>query len=379
MSTQFQQLQGSRSERRMPSHAPQHRPSIARVGPQARRHGRIVTSGFEPHPMLRNAHLQTMLPELLREPEIDIRHERLELPDGDFVDLGWSGEGTGPIAILVHGIAGSFRSHYVRGMARTLTARGWRTVILQLRGSGAEPNRLARCYHHGDTEDFHALCQLLREREPSTPLCAIGWSLGANIVLKALGEARHRSVLAAGAAVSAPFRLEACALHLKRGAARIYQAMMLKHMKRILHAKHALANVPMPQGADLGRVLKATNFVDLCDAYTAPMTGFRGVVDYCAQMECGRYLHAIRTPALVLHALDDPFMEPSIVPTERELSPQVRLELSTHGGHVGFIGAGPYGQPQFWLEQRIPDFLDRTLGHVPVASAQPQERLATPA
>ena len=356
-------LQWTRPQRRVAGRPGPHPGGVTllHAGLRKRRHGRILASSFLPHPLLRNPHLQTMLGELLRTPEVAIRHERLELPDGDFVDLGWSGTqdpGT-PIAILVHGIAGSFRSHYVRGMARALVLRGWRTVILQLRGSGAEPNRLARAYHHGDTEDFTYLCRLLRAREPDTPLAAVGWSMGANIVLKALGEERHQSLLSAAAAVSAPFRLEACAQHLKSGAARIYQAMMLKHLKAILRAKHLLANVPLPPGVDLERVMRATDFMDLGDAYTAPMSGFRDAIDYCSNMECGRYLADVRRPALIVHALDDPFMVPSIIPQPTELSPQVRIELSSHGGHVGFIGAGEWGQPTYWLEQRIPDFLDR--------------------
>jgi predicted alpha/beta-fold hydrolase len=343
--------------------APRVRHDVARAGVRKRRHGRIAGSTFEPHPLLRNPHLQTMFGELLRTPEVEIRHERLELPDGDFVDLGWCGaqHSRAPIAILVHGIAGSFRSHYVRGMARALVERGWRAVILQLRGSGNEPNRMTRLYHHGDTDDFHYLCRLLREAEPQTPLAAIGWSLGANVVLKAAGEARQRSVLSAVAAASAPFRLEACAAHLRTGAARIYQLPMLKHMKRILHTKHVRNSVPLPDGVDIKRVLEAPDFLALADCYTAPMTGHRDATDYCASMECGRYLAQIRRPTLIVHGLDDPFMVPGIVPDATELAPSVRLEISPTGGHVGFVAAGEWGQPEFWLERRIPEFLDAAL------------------
>ena len=115
-------------------------------------------SSFRPHPLLRGAHLQTMASLLRPTPKLDLRCERLELPDGDFVDVGWSGDHnqTGPLAVLVHGLCGGFESKYARGTACQLVARGWRTVILQLRGAGPEPNRLEAF------QDRDVLCGVIR-------------------------------------------------------------------------------------------------------------------------------------------------------------------------------------------------------------------------
>jgi len=135
--------------------------------PPSTPYGRIVDATFRPHPLLRNTHLQTILPAVFRpKPRIDLRRERIELDDGDFVDLGWSGSGNGngPLVIMLHGLGGGFESTYALGLMQRLNARGWRSVMLQLRGAGPEPNRLARTYHHGDTEDFRYVCRLLRAR-----------------------------------------------------------------------------------------------------------------------------------------------------------------------------------------------------------------------
>ncbi|MBL6751573.1 MAG: hydrolase [Nevskia sp.] len=327
---------------------------------RAAAHGRVVPSGFRPHPALRQAHLQTLLPALLRPlPALPMRRERLELPDGDFVMLGWSGGTQGPLAVLIHGLTGGLDSKYLRGLARRLVALGWRTVALELRGAGPQPNRLPRCYNQGDTGDFLHLCRLLRAREPGTPLFAVGWSLGGNVLLKALGEQGEAAPLDGAVAVSAPFELKPCAEHLRRGFARVYQSHLLKGLRQGIRRKHG--PVPAPPGVDLQAALRAPNFFAYDDAYTAPINGYRDAEDYYARASCRQYLGAIRRTTLILHAADDPFMVPDVVPQAHELAPQVTLELSPTGGHVGFVGAGRWGAPVWWLERRIPQFLDEAL------------------
>lgn len=324
----------------------------------ARSHGRIIESTFRPHPLLRHAHLQTLVPALLRPlPALAIRRERLELPDGDFVDLGWSGEHheDGPLAILVHGLTGGFESKYIRGLASRLIVQGWRTVMLQLRGGGEEPNRVARSYHQGDTADLRHLWHLLRQREPHTRLAVVGWSLGGNIVLKALGEEAEAAPVDIAAAASVPFRLHECADRLRTGFSRVYQGKLLRELKAMVLRKHALT--PLPASVNLQATLAAQDFYEFDNAFICPLNGFRDADDYYTRAACGSSLHAIRRPTLIVHALDDPFMDASIIPTASQMAPPVTLELTQQGGHVGFVAAGPAGQPHWWLERRLAEFL----------------------
>ncbi|HWU68349.1 MAG TPA: hydrolase [Stenotrophobium sp.] len=323
-------------------------------------HGQIIASSFRPHPLLRNPHAQTLFAALLRPtPALAIRRERLELDDGDFVDLGWSGDGNaeGPIAVLVHGLTGGFESKYLRGLAQRLVARGWRTVALQLRGGGPEPNRTTRLYNHGDTTDLRHLLHLLRQRERNTPLSVVGWSLGANVVLKALGEEGDALPVTAAVAVCAPLRLVPCAERLRHGFSRQYQDRLLRELYEILRRKHQVRQVPLAPGVDLEAALKARDFFELDDAFTAPNNGYRDALDYYTQCECGAFLGRIRRPTLIINADDDPFMDPAILPVAEELAPQVTLELAGHGGHVGFVAAGRFGQPEYWLEPHIEHYL----------------------
>lgn len=325
----------------------------------ARLHGRIVPSDFRPHPWFPNPHVQTLLPLLRPTPALTLDIERRELPDGDFVDLGWCGgsraplAGNRPLAILLHGMAGGFDSKYARGVARKLLKRGWRAVILQFRGAGPEPNRLPRCYHHGDTEDLRELVQLLRSREPRTPLYAVGWSLGGNVLLKYLGEEGAGTALSAAVAACAPFQIRPCAERLRSGFSRVYQFHLLSRLKRAVLRKHAHT----PLQIDLEQLARARDFFEFDEAVTAPLNGFGSAEDYYARSACGQYLHGIARPTLIVHAQDDPFMVPDIIPDANHLPPCVTLELCEQGGHVGFVAADEKLLPHFWLDHRIAEHL----------------------
>jgi predicted alpha/beta-fold hydrolase len=319
-------------------------------------HGRVVESAFRPHPLMRQPHLQTILGSLARpRPPLPMRHERLELADGDFVDLGFAGEGRGPIAVLIHGLSGGFESKYLRGTARQLLQRGFRCVVFQQRGAGPEPNRLPRTYHHGASHDLGEVLAELRRREPHTPLYAIGWSLGGNVLLKHLGEQGAQTPLTAAAAVSAPFLLHECALHLRAGFARVYQNTMLRELKAGLRRK--FYGKAQPPGFDLHAALRARDFIEYDEVHTAPLNGFKDALDYYTRCANRQFLRHVRRPTLILHARDDPFMTPAIIPDAAELAPEVTLELADAGGHVGFVAADARGRPYCWAEVRIADHL----------------------
>lgn len=325
-------------------------------------HGRIIRSEFRPHPWLRGPHAQTVVPTLLRPlPKLDLDIETLELPDGDFVRIGWAGIARPGqrVAVLIHGLTGGFQSKYLRGLALQLIAKGWRIAALELRGGGEKPNRLPRNYHHGDTADLRHLWTVLHERDAQARLAAVGWSLGANVLLKALGEAGASAPVEVAAAASAPFVLEACAHKLDSGFSRVYQRRLLRDLKELVGRKYPPLSAP--DGVDLLAMQRARNFIEFDDAYTAPLHGFRDARDYYARCESGQFLKTIARPTLVINAVDDPFLARSILPKAEALAPDVTLELTRRGGHVGFVAEGPRGGLSYWLEQRIANWLEATM------------------
>lgn len=317
-------------------------------------HGRILRSAFVPHPLMRNPHVQTILPALLRPVRfLPWRIEKLELPDGDFIELGWAGSGRtdAPVAVLLHGLGGSLESKYVCGLGRRLGAAGWSVCAVRQRGAGPQPNRLPRAYNHGDSEPIRFLWQTLRQRAPDCFIACVGWSLGGNVMLKALGEAGVHAPIDQAYALSVPFRLHECAEHLRHGFARVYQRRLLDACKDMVRRKHAAR--PLPSDVDLVMALDARDFFEFDGAFTAPTSGYRDAEDYYARAACGSFLTHIRRPTRILHALDDPFMRPEIVPAAAALSPWVDLELSERGGHVGFLCADAWGRPQCWSEAEV--------------------------
>jgi predicted alpha/beta-fold hydrolase len=308
----------------------------------------------------RGAHAQTLWPYLVRRrPRVALRRERVELADGDFVDLDWTvTDSRGPIVLILHGLEGSSNSKYALGMLRAVEARGWRGVVMHFRGCSGEPNRLARGYHSGETEDVAELIKLLVRREPDTSLAVVGYSLGGNVLLKWLGETGSKAPIRAAAAVSVPFLLAESAVRMNRGFSQVYQWELVQRLKRSIGAKQQRTSLPLAL-TDLSPI---KSFREFDEHVTAPLHGFAGADDYYERASSRQYLKHIAVPTLVLHSSDDPFMTPATIPQARELSPSVDLELYERGGHVGFVSGRWPWRARYWLEQRIPQYLATKLG-----------------
>lgn len=290
-------------------------------------------------------------------PYISLRRERLELTDGDFIDLHWTENRTGPIVIVLHGLEGCSKSPYARGLLTALQHNGLRGVVMHFRGCSGAPNRLARSYHSGDTGDLAYLVTTLRRREPTTPLAAVGYSLGGNVLLKWLGETGRAAEIAAAVAVSVPFLLAHASDRVNRGFSRLYQWKLLRSMRRSV--KRKLRHMPL--NIKTHKLPTLRSFRDFDDHVTAPLHGFRDAEHYYAVASSKQYLRNIAVDTLILHARDDPFMNEAVVPTQEDLSSTVELELCEHGGHVGFVyGTWPW-RARYWLEERIPEYLQAHL------------------
>jgi len=319
----------------------------------------ITKSAFKPAWWLANAHAQTVYSTLARNLKTPVDStERFELPDGDFIDLAWSVNGLpsdAPLVIFLHGLGGSVNSPYVAGLFQAFKQQGWRAVLMHFRGASHEPNRLLRAYHSGDTADVHCLLTTLAQREPKTKKAIVGVSMGGNVLLKWLGEQGAQSLVDAGVAVSVPFQLRAAADRMNRGFSRVYQTHLLRRLKTVFAAKVVkhVDNLP----PSLSNLESLRCFWTFDENVTAPLHGFSNVHAYYREASSRQYLSKIATPTLILHALDDPFMTPEVLPQESELSSSVTLEISAKGGHVGFIGGNVPGNPVYWLDHRIPEFL----------------------
>jgi predicted alpha/beta-fold hydrolase len=317
------------------------------------------TLTFKPAWWLNHAHLQTLYPALLRKtPQPPLVRERLITPDNDFIDIDYCGTGSAPLIILLHGLTGSSQSSYIKGLQSFLLQQGFRSATLNFRGCSGEYNRLARCYHSGETEDIHFLYQTLRQREPHTPMAVLGFSLGGNVLLKWLGEQGNQLNLFAAVAVSVPLLLNVCATTLDHGFAKFYRANLLRELKHYIFAKQQHleklgATAEANKIKQLGDLSTIHSFWQYDDRVVAPLHGFRNVHDYYQRSSSRQFLKSITVPTLLIQALDDPFMTTEVLPDADELSPTVQLEITQGGGHVGFVAGNNPFKPIYWLEQRI--------------------------
>ena len=311
-------------------------------------------AGFRPAFGLGGAHRQTLAAALLPAPRPPLARERFELPDGDFVDLDWHRDARGPAVLVLHGLEGDSRSAYARRLLAALARCGRRAGVLHARGRSGEPNRLARSYTAGDTDDLACVLARLQQRDGRAP-DVVGYSLGANRLLKHLGEAAGRAGIRRAVAVSPPFELGRAADRLDRGLSRLYQWHLLRSLRAGYRVKLAQHPQALPLGADDLDALKTFRSFD--DRVTAPLHGYAGVEDYYGRCNCRPFLKDIAVPTLIVHALDDPFLYADAIPTPAELAPAVRLELAAHGGHVGFL-QGLSWPAQDWLARRIATSLD---------------------
>ena len=321
--------------------------------------------GFVPAWWLPDPHSQTLWGKFCRRTPLPSSGslERWDTPDGDFLDLFRVPAPPGaPRLLVLHGLEGTIRSHYARGILSRATAAGWAADLLIFRGCGDEPNRAPRFYHSGETGDLEFVVGRISAEHPGSPLFMVGYSLGGNVLLKWLGESgtRHPGRVRAAAAVSVPYDLEAGALYIGHGFSRIYERHFLHTLKRKAIAK--LDRFPGLFDADALR--RVTSIVGFDEVVTAPIHGFADAHDYYRRSSALQFLPEVSVPTMLLSAFDDPFLPPAILREAAAVAgrnPSLRTEFSAHGGHVGFVSGSGFARAQYFSEDRIVTFFRECL------------------
>lgn len=320
---------------------------------------------FRPPWWLRNCHAQTVwsrygdravLPEM--------KLERWDTPDDDFVRVHVAeGDEGSPLAILLHGLEGSVKSTYLVRLIVRIRALGWTVVVLEHRSCGGEMNRARRMYHSGASEDLGFVVERLIGLRPSTPIYIAGYSLGANITAKWLGELGDEvpGQVKAAATVSAPFDLLASGPFVDSGVRRLYVLHFLKN----LIPKAVEKERQYPGSMDIEAVRRSRTFRDFDHHATAALHGFRDAEDYYRSVACGQFLAGVRRPLLLLSAADDPFNPGHTLPREAAAaSPYLHALFPNRGGHVGFVQRSASGGLGYWAEDQIVRFFSAYHGRL---------------
>ncbi|RMG56338.1 MAG: alpha/beta fold hydrolase [Acidobacteria bacterium] len=316
----------------------------------------VVPSTYVPPRGFSNGHIQTLFPTLFRKVRgVVYRRERIDTPDGDFLDLDWSPVGSHRLAILSHGLEGNTQRPYMLGMVRALNRRGWDALAWNFRGCSGEPNRKLRSYHSGATDDLHTVVRHALSRRPYEDVVLIGFSLGGNLTLKYLGERGDRidRRIRKAVAISVPCDLESVAWKLTRPSNRLYLRYFLHSLCEKIRVKAQL----MPELISDDGLRGIKTFKEFDDRYTAPIHGFQSAEDYWRKCSSRQFLPSLRIPTLVVNARNDPLLTASCFPEdEAEANPHLFLEMPASGGHVGFIAFNEWGE--YWSESRAMAFID---------------------
>jgi predicted alpha/beta-fold hydrolase len=352
---------------------------------------RVDTSPCPTPWWLPGGHAQTLHGALVvRHHRISFIRERVDTPDGDFLDFDWAGPGLfadrqvdgrvippdpqlrgnaprrwiepedwkqlpdtpdAPALVIFHGLEGSSRSHYAQSIAQHFRARGWITVIAHFRGCSGFPNRMARAYFSGDSADIDFIFETVRQRVPHARWHAVGVSLGGNAMLKYLGErGEEAGWLQAAAGVSVPLDLVACGRVLSetRSGRHLYCRYFLRTMRpKVLDKARRF-----PGTIDALRLAQVRTLREFDDLYTAPMHGYRNALDYWTRASSRPQLKHIAVPTLVLNARNDPFVPATSLPGSHDCSDMVLLHQPAEGGHAAFV-TGPFPGNLNWLPTRL--------------------------
>lgn len=307
---------------------------------------------YKPGFVFKSGHINTLYPYFFRPTlPISFERERINLPDGDFLDLDWKKNESRRVAVLCHGLEGSSESKYIQHLSQHFNEYGIDVLAINYRSCSGEMNLSPRVYHSGATDDLDFV---LKEKTKSyDEVYLIGFSLGANLSLKYAGEDASKDLknLKAVIGVSAPCDLEGGSYVLKKAENFLYTKNFLKSLK----GKAVIKHKQFPDLFDLDFILESKNVFEFDDRFTAPIHGFGNAINYYRTCSSLHFLKNIHIPCLIISAYDDSFLSDSCYPFEEaKKNDIITLKVSKYGGHVGFV---QLNSKYYWHEEQIFSFL----------------------
>jgi uncharacterized protein len=326
----------------------------------------ILMSGpsknFEPHPLLRGAHLMTIAPVFWRRkfflPPTEERLFQVDSESQLLAHCHWQpcNRSEAPVMVIVHGLEGSSDSDYARGVAETAFTRGYNAIRINQRNCGDSEALTPTLYNSGMSSDYRAVCDELVDRDGFKQIFFSGYSMGGNLVLKMGGEYREGfpPALRGICAICPALDLAACANALERWDNYFYQRrFVIGLLERYRRKAMSLPDRYRQNGFGAIRTVRQFD-----DAITAPNAGYRDAQEYYETASAKRVLKHLQVPTLIITAKDDPFVPyPSILAAGAEKNPKITLIAPKHGGHCAFISRQG-GTARFWAELQIVDFCD---------------------
>jgi len=243
------------------------------------------------------------------------------------------------VVIIVPGTESSSYGPYNLRLANAIHEMGWTAKVVNFRGCSGQVNNTPRSYHLGFTEDLKVVVEkTAREVGPDGVIYMCGMSLGANVLLKFLGEMGNdilKYKVRGAAAACVPFDPYACHFVLNAG---VSKAIYVANFLRTLKPKAIQMHRKNPDAFDLWKVLAATTIREYDEAMTVPVFGFESPEDYYRKSNVVPLLKNIAIPTLVMNAKDDPVMDPTCLPSKKDIGDApIYFDYKSFGGHLGFV------------------------------------------
>ncbi len=297
----------------------------------------ILKPTYNPLFVFKNGFVSTVYSGLIRRVDLEQKRERLTLRDGDFLDLDWSfsASNTNALILCFHGLEGHGQRPYLTAVAKTFNAQGVDAACVNFRGCSGSDNLKFRSYHSGATEDLEDIIDHVLNLEHYTTIYLFGVSLGANLILKYMGERNTipheiKSVVA----ISVPCNLYGSCVELHKLKNKLYAIRFLNHLKRKLHFKA----VKHPDKISIQDIEQIKSLFDFDNVYTSKAHGFKNALEYYTKCSSLQFLPNITRPTLIINALNDSFLSPECYPVkEAKNNTNLYLEMPDYGGHVGFV------------------------------------------
>ncbi len=290
--------------------------------------------------LFNNRHFATIVPSLFRKVEpLDFQRVEFKTWDNDFIHLDEIRKNNKRVVIILHGLEGSAKQHYVLSQARSLSAENFDIIAVNFRTCSGVMNKTTTLYHSGETKDLASVVEYAKETYKELHL--IGFSLGGNVLLKYLGETKTKAIKSA-AAFSAPISLESCAEELDLGFNKVYaRHFMFTLSKKVSYIQKTYQDNKIRSVNP--KELKS--FFDFDHLVTAPLHGFESAKDYWDKSSSLQFLKDIEIPTLLMNAKDDPFLGRKCYPKPQAIgNPNMFFEYPKVGGHVGFTNGSLHGE-----------------------------------
>ncbi len=319
----------------------------------------VIKGNYIPPGIFRNADASTIYAGTLRKVEIPpFKRERIDISDGDFLDLDWSYSSekkSDNLVILFHGLAGKADRPYMKGMARAFNSMNWDAVGMNFRGCSEELNRLYRSYHAGASEDIAEVMTHVLSMKKYRNIALVGFSLGGNMLMKYLGEDRSIPDEIIGAVgVSVPCDLAGSLGAINRMRNFVYSKRFELNLKQHLYERAE----KFPDQLQKKDISACSSLRDIDDLYTSKAHGYKDAADYYAQTSAINFLEGIKKPTLIINAKNDSFLSEKCYPLEiAKNSDSLHFEVPVYGGHVGFVTR----EANYYHEKRALDFIESLL------------------